>query len=150
MNLSEIPIRVEPNLAEEGLGGGVKALLHEVLTMLERLVSTGTEGAVDLRSLPMTPDDWQGLYAALGEGGVDAVFESNGRSRVRETAVPGVWWIEHRDADDNVVASFLEVTTVPPLLTTDLVDVRAGIPRLRAMLTQAGAQAPFHGGQYDG
>lgn len=148
MNLSDIPIKVETSLAGEGLGEGAKAILYEILTMLERLADAGAEGAVDLRSLPMAPGDWKDLTAALGEGDIDATFHDGaGRSRIRETGVHGVWWIEHRDADDNVVASFLEVTTVPAILATDTADIRAGSRRLRQKLTGEGADMRFHGGR---
>ena len=151
MNLSEIPIQVETHPPEEGLGGGAKAILYEILTMLERLAETGTDGAVDLRSLPMQPDDWQNLAAALGEGDIDASFHDGaGRSRVRETGIHGVWWIEHRDPDDNVVASFIEVTTVPAILATDPADVRTGMQRLRQTLETlagVGLDVRLQGGQ---
>ena len=62
--LAEIPIRIEslpetlPGAAAAGgLGGGVAALLTEIASLLARLAETRLPAAIDLRSLPMSPQD---------------------------------------------------------------------------------------------
>ncbi|HYW02604.1 MAG TPA: hydrogenase expression/formation C-terminal domain-containing protein [Gammaproteobacteria bacterium] len=150
MKLSDIGVRVEGGGPPGGLGGGAVAILHEVLAMLERLLRTGEEAAIDLRSLPMAPGELDALAAALGQGEVDAVFDGGGRSRVRETAVHGVWWVEHRDPDDEIIASFIEITTVPAILITDPADIRRGIDGLRRRLAQDAAGREERGGQANG
>ncbi|HYW92993.1 MAG TPA: hydrogenase expression/formation C-terminal domain-containing protein [Gammaproteobacteria bacterium] len=147
MKLSDIGVRVEVEGPEGGLGGGTVAILHEVLAMLERLLDAGEEGAIDLRSLPMAPAELDELSAALGEGELDAVFTGGGRSRVRETGVHGVWWVEHRDPDDKIIASFIEITTVPAILITDPADIRRGIDGLHRRLAQDAAGREERGGQ---
>ena len=74
--LSDIAIRIEgPALAggpapsadsarSGGLGHGVSAILAELATLLEQLEESQTPTAIDLRSLPMSPQD---LTLALAE-----------------------------------------------------------------------------------
>lgn len=143
--LSEIPVRVEGlggrSAAERGgpqpgvgLGGGVIAVLHELASLLERLRDEDEPGAVDLGTMPMAPADHEQLRTALGEGEVDATVTANGTSRVRETGVHGIWWIEHHDGQGRVQAEFLEVSRLPAILRTHPADVGAGLDRLRRRL----------------
>lgn len=148
--LSEIPVRVEgaapPTPPDRGLGGGVVAVLHEVAARLEALTQRGEPGSIDLATMPLAPADFDALRVALGEGEVAAEVDADGRSRVRETATHGVWWIAHRDADDNVLAEFIEITTVPAILRTAEADLTAGLERLRAHLAEHDDQPPSAGG----
>lgn len=137
--LSDIPVRVEtaapaPAADPGGLGGGVIAILHEVLALVEGLETGGTTGAIDLFSMPMIPGDRERLQEALGEGEITATFDSAGVSTIRETGVAGVWWIEHRDPEDKIVADLIEVTTVPELLVSRPEEVRRGARQLRQRL----------------
>ncbi len=150
MKLSDIGVQVEKPGSEGGLAGASAAILQEILAMLERLLRAGEEGAIDLRSLPMAPRELDDLAAALGQGEVNAVFDGGGRSRVRETGVHGVWWVEHRDPDDRIIASFIEITTVPAILITDPADIRRSIGGLRRRLAQDAAGREERGGQADG
>lgn len=138
-NLSDIPVRVEsPDSAPAdpgGLGGGVLALLREVLQLLERLRDGDEPGAIDLRSMPMVPGDRQRLEEALGQGEIEATMNSGGTTRIRETGICGVWWITHYGADDEVVAEMLEVTQVPALLVSQREDLQMGVEHLREHLT---------------
>jgi hydrogenase-1 operon protein HyaF len=136
--LGDIDVLVEPVRDEAAGVGGVAPILREIETLLARLDGVGAPGAIDLRGLPLAPGEHDALKAALGEGEVSAAVESLGRSEVRETAVHGVWWVTHRDADGEVVAELIEVATVPEILKTHPADVRAGLAGLRARLAGAG------------
>ena len=142
--LSQIPICVEPVAVshdEATVGGGTGAILSEIAELLERLARTGEPGAIDLRSLPLSPTDCEQLLRALGTGEVDARLQANGESRIRETAVHGVWWSEHRDSDGALLATVIEVTRVPDILIVAEDDLLRGASRLRARLTlQSAAQ----------
>jgi hydrogenase-1 operon protein HyaF len=138
--LSDIPIRSEPlaridrPAADGGLGGGIGAILSELVTLLERLVATESPGAIDLRSLPMSPLDRAVLQRVLGEGEVQALVMAQGISRVRETRISGVWWVEHFDRQGESVAELIDVSRVPGILTCAIDDVAAGARDLRAQL----------------
>src|SRR5271155_3647496 len=92
--LSEISVRIEAPTRLGGLGDGVGAVLSELLSMLERIAAGGEADTIDLRSLPMSPEDRTKLQAALGHGEVHASLHSDGVSTLQETAVSGVWWVE--------------------------------------------------------
>lgn len=135
--LADIPVRVEPIHIEGpapapwGLGGGITAILAELITLLERLAESQQSAAIDLRSLPMSPQDHAELKRALGEGEVEATVNAQGRSSARETRIGGVWWVEHRNQAGELIAELLEVTRVPAILASASDEIAAGARALR-------------------
>jgi hydrogenase-1 operon protein HyaF len=139
MRLADIAVRVEPPAATGGLGDGVAAVLSEVAGLLERLAATGEGASIDLRSLPLAPADRAVLERALGEGEVEAALSADGASTIRETGVPGVWWLEYRDAGGALIAELLEVARVPHILARAPDEIAAAAGALRA---RVGSPAP--------
>lgn len=141
--LANIPIRVEPRAQVEstvtpgGLGGGVTAILFELVGLLVRLAEENLSATIDLRSLPMSPQDRVELHRVLGEGEVQATVTAGGLSNIRETAIPGVWWVEHLDRDGEPIAELIEVTRVPEFLTSATDEIAAGARTLRERITAA-------------
>ena len=142
--LSEIPIRIDgPALPggpapSGGLGDGVSAILAELATLLERLAENHIPASIDLRSLPMSPQDRSELQRALGEGEVRATVTAEGLSSIRETRVSGVWWVEHRDAQGELIAELLEVTSVPQILASASDEIAAAARALREQMNFGG------------
>ncbi len=147
--LDEIPIRIEgpglpggPTPAEApapssgGLGGGVSAILAELASLLERLAASQATAAIDLRSLPMSPQERSELQRILGEGEVRATVNANGLSTLREASFSGLWWVTHCDAQGEVIAEFLEVTRVPELLASAPDEIAAASSALRERLSR--------------
>jgi HupH hydrogenase expression protein len=149
--LTEIPIRIEPaaRIATPavvgGLGGGVAAILSELVTLLERLVNGEAPGAIDLRSLPMSPRDRAELQQVLGDGEVQATVNAQGLSKMRETRVSGVWWIEHFDQQGELIAELIEVSRVPQILSSASDEIAAGARALRAQIATVAAPAGREG-----
>lgn len=133
--LTEIPIRIEPPAVIAGLGGGVAAILTELVSLLERLADGEQPAAIDLRSLPMSPHDRAELRRALGEGEVQATLNADGLSNIRETRVPGVWWLEHHDRHGELIAELIEVTRMPQILMSASDEIAAGARALREQIT---------------
>ena len=98
------------------IGGGVQAMAHEILSHLERLHETGETAAIDLKSLPMAPDEFHGIKKMLGQGEIDLTLELDGPTRIRETAYAGIWWIQHTGKDGRILAEFIEITRFPDFL----------------------------------
>lgn len=98
------------------IGGGVQAMAHEILSHLERLNETGETAAIDLKSLPMAPDEFHGIKKMLGQGEIDLTLELDGPTRIRETAYAGIWWIQHTGKDGRILAEFIEITRFPDFL----------------------------------
>ena len=145
--LAEIPIRIEglrPAAAPAptgGLGGGVAALLTELTSLLDGLAETRMPAAIDLFSLPMSPQDRSELERVLGQGEVRATIDAEGRSTLRETRMSGVWWVEHRDAQGALVAELLEVAQVPAILASEFDEIAAAARSLRAHLSSGACPA---------
>jgi len=120
----------------EAATGNVAPLLHEIRHALRRLAAGEPGTAIDLRALPLAPGEEVSLEATLGEGEVRAELNSLGPTVVQETAYPGVWLVTHRNADDAVVAKFIEVTRMPEILMSQQQDIEHGISRLESELQE--------------
>lgn len=144
--LAEIPIRIEGTARPAGpapsggLGGGVAALLMELANLLERLAKTQLPAAIDLHSLPMSAEDRAELARVLGEGEVQATIRTQGLSVLRETRMSGVWWVEHRNAQGDLMAESLEVAQIPAILASVPDEIAAAACALREHLN-VGAHA---------
>jgi hydrogenase-1 operon protein HyaF len=123
-SLESIPVKTEVAT------GNVEPLLHEIRHALKRLTN-GEEGTtIDLKSLPLAPGEEERIEATLGTGEVRAEVDALGPTLIQETSYPGVWLTTHKNADDAVVARFIEVTYIPELLRSQPEDIDAGIDRL--------------------
>lgn len=123
-SISDIGVQVESR------HGNVRPLLNEVMHALDRLIDTDEPTTIDLAGLPFAPGELDELEAALGTGELSANLDALGTSRIIETSYPGVWWIEHRNAHDEVVGRYLEITKTPEILSSQHADICAGRARL--------------------
>ena len=131
--LDNIAVRVESagNLTRNAL-----PLLHEIRHALARLVGEGESTVIDLLSIPFGPGDEAELLGALGTGEVTAQLQALGESRITETSYPGVWVIDHYNANGQRIAYQIEVTQVPQILAAQPADVADGLQRLEAALAE--------------
>jgi len=133
MALDEIPVVSDG--PGSGLTGQGEAVLREISALLETLLATGETGSIDLRSLPLSPEDRAWLRERLGKGEVSISLDAGGASCILETAVAGVWWVEHRNEVDELVGEFIEVAMVPSLVPAHPDDIQNGLQQLRSMLS---------------
>ncbi len=146
--LADIGVKVEPGDSPGDLAwGNALPILHEVRHALARLVEEGEPTVIDLQSIPMGPGDDRRLLAGLGEGELRAELQALGKSVVRECKYPGVWLVEHYNANDEVAARFIEVTWIPSILRSQEEDVSAGLAAFTEWLQNPGTQDP--GGKDD-
>jgi hydrogenase-1 operon protein HyaF len=120
--------------------GNGRAVLREIEQRLALLLAKGEESSIDLSRLPFGPGDHALLVKTLGEGEVSAEVNSLGATQVRETAIPGVWWVTHLNADDEVMAEFIEVTRCPAIVCTPQDDLQDGVMALRTRLHESGGR----------
>jgi hydrogenase-1 operon protein HyaF len=99
-------------LPDEGL---VDALIMEIADLLRRLIEHGEAGSTDPLRLPLSPS---------------RLLDAAGRSTIRETSFPGVWWTTHADDTGRVIAMLIEVAFVPHIVRADIDDVARGCQRL--------------------
>ena len=123
-SLDDIEVQVQ------AMHGNVQPILNEVLHALDRLIDSDESTTIDLASLPFAPGELETLEASLASGEVSAQLDALGTSSIRETLYPGVWWIEHRNVYDEVVGRYLEITRMPEILSSQIVDICAGRARL--------------------
>jgi len=117
--------------------GNLVPLLYEIRHALKRWLDDGQTHVIDLRTIPMSPDEEQRLLEVLGDGEVSAGLAALGSSDVTETGFPGVWLVTHRNDDDVLVGRFIEVCQIPEILKSQAEDAAAALQRLDDLLANA-------------
>ncbi len=121
-------------LADDGVAD---ALIMEVGGLLRRLIEEGEPGSIDLLGLPLSPSCLSALDQCLGQGEVTVALGIAGRSTIRETGFPGVWWTTHADEAGRIVAMLIEVAIVPDIVRAEIGDIARGYRRLPGATNRA-------------
>ena len=122
---------VEFNIqASDELTHNVKPLLHEIKHALDNLIESGETSIIDLRSIPLAPGEEDTILEALGTGEVQATLEALGLSEVCETKYAGVWVITHYNDEKHILSRFIEITTMPEILTSQTEDIMSAYSTL--------------------
>jgi hydrogenase-1 operon protein HyaF len=114
----------------------VKPLLHEIKHALENLIENGESSIIDLRSIPLAPGEEDRILDTLGKGEVQAQLETLGLSEIIETQYAGVWVVTHFNDDGNVISRFIEVTTMPGILSSQTEDIKVAYNSLTVDLDE--------------
>lgn len=133
-SLQDIAVKVETT--DTSSVGNIAALLAEIATRLEQLLSNDTTSLIDLKSLPMSAHEYEQLRFTLGQGEVTARLDAIGPSEIIETHYPGVWWITHYNIEGDIIADMIEITRAPEILHSQPEDMQAGLARLQSMLEE--------------
>lgn len=140
MSNNAIPLSVHnPGTVPGGstIGAGVQAIVFEILAALEKLRDSDQTSAIDLKSLPMAPGEFQEIRNLLGRGEIDLTLDLDGPTHIRETNYPGVWWIRHENEAGRILAEHIEITHIPDFLVTPAEDIEGAVTQLRARLQGA-------------
>ena len=113
-----------------GSRGNIEPIMNEVVHALDRLLTDGEPTVIDLGSLPFGPGEIESLEEELGTGEITAELDALGKSLIRETIYPGVWWLEHRNTDGETAGRYIEIARVPEILKAQEADIGAGRARL--------------------
>ncbi len=108
----------------------VKPLLHEIKHALESLIENGETSIIDLRSIPLAPGEEDKILHTLGKGEVEAKLSALGLSEIIETQYAGVWVVTHYNDENNIISRFIEVTTMPNILSSQTEDIMAAYSSL--------------------
>ena len=108
----------------------VKPLLHEIKHALESLIENGETSIIDLRSIPLAPGEEDKILHTLGKGEVGAQLNALGLSEIFETQYAGVWVVTHYNDENNIISRFIEVTTMPNILSSQTEDIMAAYSSL--------------------
>jgi hydrogenase-1 operon protein HyaF len=129
--LEQIPVQII-----QGTTSQVAAILNEIDALLIKLIEQDESSAIDLRSLPLFPGDYEQLKAVLGEGEISVSLDTLGPSEIIETIIPGVWWCTHYNEADEKIAEFIEITRIPSLLQTDPDELQHSRDKLAGLIQQ--------------
>ena len=121
---------LEPPLAT-ALSDNVVAILHELADHLQSLLKCDEANVIDLLTLPLTAGEKETLKTVLGEGEISAQLQSLGPSEIHETQLPGVWWVTHRNIEQQIIAEHVEICHLPAILASDTTDIRDGLEALQ-------------------
>jgi len=124
----------------EGRGAAARGLLHELVTLLRKLIEKDEPSHIDLTAMELDDDDYALLRDTLGEGEVSAEVINFGRVRVMESGYAGIWWVTHMDDEGQVLSDFLEVSYCPEVLIADTETVADGFNALKARLFEMGME----------
>lgn len=122
-------------------GASAQAIISEVEACALRFAETGEETSIDLRCLKAMPGERDILLTLLGRGEVSATIRAMGPSEVHETSVPCVWWVRHRNADEEIVGELIEISRIPEVMLGDPRVVARGLKALRIARTFAMQEA---------
>ena len=95
----------------------IRALFIELQAYLTQLQQTGETTTIDVRAL-LSQSECARLRERLGQGELSATLQAFGPSIIQETRIPGVWHVEHRNAEDQPIAELLMVTRCPEIMMT--------------------------------
>jgi len=129
--LDSIPVKVEGATEASFRTENLRPLLLQVEEALQNLVDNDESMTIDLGAMPFSAQDEADLRERLGQGEVNAEIMAFGPTIVEETAYPGVWLVELKDAEDRRLTLHLEITRVPEILVAPIDDVRDGLTALR-------------------
>ena len=140
--LDSIGVRVEGPDLQALARENARPILHEIRHALAKLLESGEETVIDLRSLPLSDVDQDYLVGALGNGELECRLDALGRSVIRETSYHGVWLVTHYNEGERVIGQFVEITFVPSILKSDPIDIRSDLDRMAERLEADARDAP--------
>jgi len=130
-DLDSIPVVVEGSAGADFRTENLRPLLQQIEQALQELVDDGSATVIDLAAMPFSSQDEEDLREHLGKGEVSASLDAFGPTHVQETALPGVWLVEHKDAESRRLTLHLEVTRIPEILVTPEEDIAEGLELLK-------------------
>lgn len=112
----------------------VQPILHEIRHALRKLLETGENSIIDLRSIPLAPGEEDTIIDTLGCGEVHAKLNALGPSEIYETRLAGVWLITHFNEEGSIIGRFIEVTRFPDILKSQQDDMTISLDKLEQEL----------------
>jgi hydrogenase-1 operon protein HyaF len=147
--LNDIPVVVTHEAEHpDRVPASIIAVLHEISSHLENLLNNDTTALIDLMGF-LSPPEREALKTILGEGEVSVTLDTLGQSLIHETLVPGVWWVQHLNSDNEPTSENIEITLIPEILLSDSADVREGLNALNGQLEELAAELNTTGEQKD-
>lgn len=119
----------------------VQPILHEIRHALHKLIDSGNNSIIDLRSIPLAPGEEDTIINTLGCGEVHARLNALGPSEIIETRFAGVWLITHYNEDNSIIGRFIEITALPDILKSQPEDMAFALAQLESELNDDGSES---------
>ena len=110
--------------------GNIAPLLYEIKHGLQLLLDCGDETVIDLRRLPLNPEEEQKLETFLGTGEVKANVSALGDTTIIESRYSGVWVETHYNEESDIMGKYIRVALFPPILQAQPEDMASSLKRL--------------------
>ena len=117
------------------------ALVYEIFAKSKAFVP-GSEEAINLTLLPLTPEDMAFLIACLGLAGISILSKGYGDCRIRRTSLPNVWWVQYFNSPGQLILNTLEITSLPKVVMAAPEDLEDSASRLGEVLAELGFVKP--------
>ncbi len=118
--------------------GMLAPLLAEIADWLPEVRRGHPGHGISLSRLPLPPNDMVELARRLGRGPATAVSRGHGSTRVTAMGTRYVWWVQHYNADDDLLVNALEITAWPSGLAVPWEDLGDSAARLAELVELAG------------
>jgi len=119
----------------------VQPILHEIRHALRNFLETGESSIIDLRSIPLAPNEEETIIDTLGRGEVHAWLNALGPSEIYETQYAGVWLVTHYNETNSIVSRFIEITELPDILKSQHEDMSYALQRLAEELETSNTES---------
>lgn len=131
--LDSIAVHVETGVSSVHRTENLRPVLIELEQALRRLMEASEDSVIDLGSLPFSEQDEAELREYLGQGEVSARLDAFGPTHIDETRFPGVWLVEHQDAEQRRLTLHLHITRIPEILAAPVDDIADGLDALTTL-----------------
>ena len=108
-----------------------RPLLLQIEQALQDLVDGGAATTIDLTAMPFSARTRKICGNNWGRAKSLPSWRYFGATLIQETALSGVWLVEHKDAEGHRLTLHLEVTPVPSILITPEADIADGLTLLK-------------------
>lgn len=142
VDVAPLPARLRRALAAEtadaapdtrvpaAASGLLAPLLAEIADWLPAVRQGHPGHSISLSRLPLPPNDTVELSRRLGRGPATAVNGGYGSTRVTAMGTRYVWWVQHYNADGDLLVNAVEVTAWPSGLAVPWEDLHDSAGRL--------------------
>lgn len=117
------------------------AILNELVDKSRGYRAGQIAHVVNLSLLPVSQEDLEYLFEALGLGPVAILSRGYGNCRITSTRLAHVWWVQYFNSMDQIILNTLEVVDVPEVARAAAEDYADSIERLGEWLAVMKAEA---------
>ncbi len=135
MTAASIPLVFSPlAFSQKSSTNHIYSLLVEIKHALENFHQQGIKQSIDLLATPLSAFERKRLLGLLGKGEVDINLTSLGKSEIYETNYNGIWFINHKDEDNQVLTQLIEITQIPDIVLSPIKDIPESTKKLQTLI----------------